>query len=84
LLFIHAEIFCEGEPIKREDEEKLDEVGYDDVGGVRKQMAQIRCARRQAPGLTETAAVAAAAAAAAAARCHTSAVKLDRAFWLVS
>jgi transitional endoplasmic reticulum ATPase len=26
----------------REDEEKLDEVGYDDVGGVRKQMAQIR------------------------------------------
>jgi hypothetical protein len=39
-----AEIFCEGEPIKREDEEKLDEVGYDDVGGVRKQMAQIRWA----------------------------------------
>ncbi|GJN09064.1 hypothetical protein PR202_ga27034 [Eleusine coracana subsp. coracana] len=37
-----TEIFCEGEPIKREDEEKLDEVGYDDVGGVRKQMAQIR------------------------------------------
>lgn len=32
----------QGEPIKREDEEKLDEVGYDDVGGVRKQMAQIR------------------------------------------
>ena len=27
---------------RREDEEKLDEVGYDDVGGVRKQMAQIR------------------------------------------
>ena len=37
-----TEIFCEGEPIIREDEEKLDEVGYDDVGGVRKQMAQIR------------------------------------------
>lgn len=37
-----TEIFCEGEPIKREDEEKLDDVGYDDVGGVRKQMAQIR------------------------------------------
>lgn len=37
-----TEIFCEGEPIKREDEEKLNEVGYDDVGGVRKQMAQIR------------------------------------------
>ncbi|XP_027169335.1 cell division cycle protein 48 homolog [Coffea eugenioides] len=37
-----TEIFCEGEPVRREDEEKLDEVGYDDVGGVRKQMAQIR------------------------------------------
>ncbi|KAE8677667.1 Cell division cycle protein 48-like protein [Hibiscus syriacus] len=37
-----TEIFCEGEPIKREDENRLDEVGYDDVGGVRKQMAQIR------------------------------------------
>ncbi|PSS07762.1 Cell division cycle protein like [Actinidia chinensis var. chinensis] len=36
-----TEIFCEGEPIKREDEDKLNEVGYDDVGGVRKQMAQI-------------------------------------------
>ena len=33
---------CLGEPVKREDEEKLDDVGYDDVGGVRKQMAQIR------------------------------------------
>lgn len=33
-----TEIYCEGEPIKREDEERLDEVGYDDVGGVRKQM----------------------------------------------
>ncbi|GLU20750.1 hypothetical protein SLE2022_369320 [Rubroshorea leprosula] len=37
-----TEIFCEGEPIKCEDEEALNEVGYDDVGGVRKQMAQIR------------------------------------------
>lgn len=37
-----TEIFCEGEPIKREEEESLNEVGYDDVGGVRKQMAQIR------------------------------------------
>ena len=25
-----TEIFCEGEPINREDEERLDEVGYDD------------------------------------------------------
>ncbi|KAL3512787.1 hypothetical protein ACH5RR_025504 [Cinchona calisaya] len=37
-----TEIFCEGEPVNREDEERLNEVGYDDVGGVRKQMAQIR------------------------------------------
>ncbi|KAJ3096139.1 AAA ATPase cdc48 [Phlyctochytrium planicorne] len=36
-------IHCEGEPIKREDEEgNLAEVGYDDIGGVRKQLAQIR------------------------------------------
>ncbi|KAK8955636.1 hypothetical protein KSP40_PGU001685 [Platanthera guangdongensis] len=37
-----TEIYCEGEPVRREDENRLDEVGYDDVGGVRKQMAQIR------------------------------------------
>mmetsp|Transcript_43755 Transcript_43755/g.104036 ORF Transcript_43755/g.104036 Transcript_43755/m.104036 type:complete len:821 (-) Transcript_43755:381-2843(-) len=35
-------IFCEGEPIKRDDEERLDDIGYDDIGGVRKQLAQIR------------------------------------------
>ncbi len=36
-------IHTEGEPIKREDEEKaLSEVGYDDIGGVRRQLAQIR------------------------------------------
>lgn len=36
-------IHFDGEPIKREDEESsLSEVGYDDVGGARKQMAQIR------------------------------------------
>lgn len=36
-------IHHEGEPIKREEvEEALSEVGYDDVGGCRKQMAQIR------------------------------------------
>merc|ERR1719191_70883 len=35
-------IHCEGEPIKREDEEKLDDVGYDDIGGCKKAMAQIR------------------------------------------
>merc|ERR1711937_637582 len=35
-------IHCEGEPVKREVEEKLDDVGYDDVGGFREQLAQIR------------------------------------------
>jgi len=36
-------IHCEGDPIKREDEEaNLNDIGYDDIGGVRKQMAQIR------------------------------------------
>ena len=37
-----TEIFCDGEPVKREDEERLDDVSYDDVGGMRKQMTQIR------------------------------------------
>ncbi|XP_031502722.1 cell division cycle protein 48 homolog isoform X2 [Nymphaea colorata] len=38
-----TEIFCDGPPVKREDVSgRLDEVGYDDVGGVRKQMAMIR------------------------------------------
>lgn len=35
-------IHCEGEPVRREDEDRLDDVGYDDIGGVRKQLAQIR------------------------------------------
>jgi len=35
-------LFDEGEPIKREDEEAADGVGYDDIGGCRKQMANIR------------------------------------------
>ena len=36
-------IHHEGDPIKREDEEEsLNEVGYDDVGGCRKQLAQIK------------------------------------------
>lgn len=35
-------IHCEGDAIKREDEEKPDDVGYDDIGGCRKQLAQIR------------------------------------------
>jgi len=35
-------IHCEGAPIKREEEDRLDDVGYDDIGGCRKQLAQIR------------------------------------------
>jgi transitional endoplasmic reticulum ATPase len=36
-------IHNEGDPVKREDEESnLADVGYDDIGGCRKQMAQIR------------------------------------------
>ncbi|KAE9393993.1 valosin-containing protein [Gymnopus androsaceus JB14] len=35
-------IHTEGDPVKREDEESnLNDVGYDDIGGCRKQMAQI-------------------------------------------
>ncbi|KAK5846924.1 hypothetical protein PVK06_003225 [Gossypium arboreum] len=37
-----TEFFCEGEPVRREDEDRLDEVSYDDVGGIRKQITQIR------------------------------------------
>ena len=29
-----TKFFYEGDPIKREDEEKLNEVGYNDIGGV--------------------------------------------------
>merc|ERR1712070_719274 len=35
-------IHCEGEPVKREDEESKDEIGYDDIGGCKKQLFQIR------------------------------------------
>uniref|UniRef100_A0A8R1E0G9 vesicle-fusing ATPase n=1 Tax=Caenorhabditis japonica TaxID=281687 RepID=A0A8R1E0G9_CAEJA len=36
-------IHYEGDPIRREEEEEaLNEVGYDDLGGVRKQLAQIK------------------------------------------
>ncbi|XP_040002152.1 zgc:136908 [Xiphias gladius] len=36
-------IYCEGDPIKREDEEEsLNDIGYDDIGGCRKQLAQIK------------------------------------------
>ncbi|CAG9328776.1 unnamed protein product [Blepharisma stoltei] len=35
-------IHCEGEPVKRADEERADDIGYDDIGGCRRQLAQIR------------------------------------------
>lgn len=36
-------IHCEGDPIKREDEEmNANLVGYDDIGGIRRQLALIR------------------------------------------
>lgn len=35
-------IHYEGDPISREEEDKLNEIGYDDIGGCRKQLAQIK------------------------------------------
>lgn len=35
-------LFDEGEPINRDDEEEAEDIGYDDIGGVRKQLAKIR------------------------------------------
>jgi len=36
-------IHCDGDPVKRtEEDEALNEVGYDDIGGCRKQLAQIK------------------------------------------
>lgn len=37
-----TEIFCEGDALGREDDERMDEVGYDDIGGCARQLAQIR------------------------------------------
>ena len=35
-------LFDEGEPINRDDQDEGEEIGYDDIGGLRKQMAKIR------------------------------------------
>ena len=35
-------IHCEGDPVKRDDEERLDDVGYEDIGGCRKAISLIR------------------------------------------
>ena len=37
-----TEIFCEGDAVKREDEENPNDIGYDDIGGCRKQLGLIR------------------------------------------
>ena len=37
-----TKINTEGNPIKRDDEEKLDDIGYDDIGGCGKQINEIR------------------------------------------
>ncbi|XP_062510149.1 transitional endoplasmic reticulum ATPase-like isoform X2 [Corticium candelabrum] len=35
-------IDCEGEPVKRKEEDSFNDIGYDDVGGCKKQLAQIK------------------------------------------
>jgi len=35
-------LFDEGDPIDRDDEDEAEDIGYDDIGGVRKQLAKIR------------------------------------------
>ena len=37
-----TEIFCDGEPLSRAEDERLDEIGYDDIGGCGRQLANIR------------------------------------------
>jgi len=38
-----TQIHCDGDPVKREDEEaSLNQIGYDDIGGARKQLAIIK------------------------------------------
>jgi len=35
-------IYCDGSPIKQNEEEKLNDIGYEDIGGLRKQLNKIR------------------------------------------
>jgi transitional endoplasmic reticulum ATPase len=42
LVTSETEIYCEGEPVRREDEENPNDIGYDDIGGCRKQLGLIR------------------------------------------
>lgn len=38
----HTEVHCDGEPLGREDDDRLNDIGYDDIGGCTRQLAQIR------------------------------------------
>jgi len=42
IVYPNTEIFTEGEPIVRDDEEKLDGIGYSSIGGCRGALALIR------------------------------------------
>lgn len=35
-------IICDGEPLKQEDELSFSDIGYEDIGGCQKQLAQIK------------------------------------------
>jgi hypothetical protein len=37
-----TDIMCDGEGLGREEDGRLDEIGYDDIGGCNRQLAQIR------------------------------------------
>jgi transitional endoplasmic reticulum ATPase len=37
-----TEIFSEGEPLERKEDSRLDDIGYDDIGGCSRQLGQIR------------------------------------------
>ena len=37
-----TDILCDGDPLGRDEDPRLDEVGYDDIGGCNRQLAQIR------------------------------------------
>lgn len=37
-----TEIFCDGQPLGRDEDDRIGEVGYDDIGGCRKQLSLIR------------------------------------------
>ncbi|KAL7713420.1 Transitional endoplasmic reticulum ATPase [Entamoeba marina] len=42
LVTAETDIHCEGEPLEREEDGGIEDIGYDDIGGCRKQLNQIR------------------------------------------